>query len=123
MFERKEYEKEMKAVYFIKKFKVLEYIKQKALVLSGQFVGKISRDVAELESVSSFFIDIFRKFNLLRIERADSERIIYKYSYVVQRLMEESKIITLILFSNEDCKNKFDEIQLAMVDIYAPLRD
>lgn len=122
MFERKEYEKEMKAVYFIKKFKVLEYIKQKALVLSGQF-GKISRDVAELESVSSFFIDIFRKFNLLRIERADSERIIYKYSYVVQRLMEESKIITLILFSNEDCKNKFDEIQLAMVDIYAPLRD
>ena len=89
MFERKEYEKEMKAVYFIKKFKVLEYIKQKALVLSGQFVGKISRDVAELESVSSFFIDIFRKFNLLRIERADSERIIYKYSYVVQRLMEE----------------------------------
>lgn len=122
MFERKEYEKEMKAVYFIKKFKVLEYIKQKAVVLSGQF-GKISRDVAELESVSSFFIDIFRKFNLLRIERADSERIIYKYSYVVQRLMEESKIITLILFSNEDCKNKFDEIRLAMVDIYAPLRD
>lgn len=122
MYERKEHEKEMQAVYFLKKFKVLEYIKQKTMVMSSQFVH-ISRDLGELETVSSFFIDIFRKFNLLRIERADSERIIYKYSYVVQRLIEESKIITLILFSNEQCKLKFDEIQNAMVDIYAPLRD
>jgi hypothetical protein len=31
---------------------------------------------------------VFRKFNLLRVKRCDSERIIYKYSYIVQRLIE-----------------------------------
>lgn len=112
----------MKAVYFIKKFNVLEYIKKKAAVFSLQFMD-FGRQITELETVSAFFIDIFKKFNLLRIQRSDSEKIIYKYSYVVQRLIEESKIITLILFSNDECKRKFDEIKMAMVDIFRPLRD
>ena len=31
--------------------------------------------------------------------------------------------MTLILFSDENAKKKFDDIKMAMVDIFRPLRD
>lgn len=58
--------------------------------------------------MSSFFIEMFRRFNYLRVQKSDSERIIFKYSYIIQRLIEESKILTLILFSNEEARKRFD---------------
>jgi hypothetical protein len=89
----------MRQVYFIKKFKVLEFIKERVDLIIQEV--EIERSVEWLESMSSFFIEMFRRFNYLRVEKSDSERIIYKYSYIIQRLIEESKILTLILFSNE----------------------
>lgn len=84
--EKEEREKEMRQVYFVKKFKVLEFIKEKADKIL--YDSRVERSVEWLEYISSFFIEMFRKFNLLRIQKQDSERIIYKYSYIVQRLIE-----------------------------------
>jgi hypothetical protein len=74
----------MKSTYFIKKFKVLEYIRDQA-----KLIPEIPQDrnIGWLESVSNFFINIFKKFNLLRVKCSDSECIIYKYSYIIQRLI------------------------------------
>jgi len=38
--------------------------------------------------MSAYFIDIFKKMDILRIESKDSPNIIYKYTYVIQRLIE-----------------------------------
>jgi hypothetical protein len=37
--------------------------------------------------------------DILRLQRTDSSNIIYKYSYIIQRLIEEAKIMNLILFN------------------------
>lgn len=60
----------MRQVYFIKKFKVLEFIKEKSDKIL--YEAKVERSVEWLESISSFFIEMFRKFNLLRIQKSDS---------------------------------------------------
>jgi hypothetical protein len=112
----------MRQVYFIKKFKVLEFIKERSdKIVFDEVKGE--RSVEWLESMSVFFIEMFRRFNYLRIQKSDSERIIYKYSYIIQRLIEESKILTLILFSNPEARVKFDEYKQGMVDILRPLND
>jgi hypothetical protein len=38
--------------------------------------------------MSTFFIDMFKKMDILRLQRTDSVDIIYKYTYVIQRLIE-----------------------------------
>ena len=74
----------MKSTYFIKKFKVLEYMKNLAKIISSM---PQDRNIGWLDVASNFFINIFKKFSLLRVKRSDSECIIYKYSYIVLRLI------------------------------------
>jgi hypothetical protein len=57
--------------------------------------------------MSAYFLDIFNRMDILRVERNDSTNIIYKYTYVIQRLIEEAKIITLILYSKSEHRAKF----------------
>ncbi len=102
----------MKSAYFIKKFKVLEYL---------QSLGKHSteittdRSIEELEDISHLFINIFRKFSILQVSQKETGKIIYKYCYIIQRLIEESKILTLILFSSESVKQEVIAIMKAQV--------
>ncbi len=77
----------MRSVYFIKKFKVLEHLL--AINKEVQDGGiATSRSIQELQSFSQNFIQMFRKFSILRVNKNDNENIIYKYSYNVQRLIE-----------------------------------
>lgn len=63
----------------------------------------------------------------MRFNRQDSEKIIYRYTYVIQRLIEEAKIITLILFNKPEFRHRFEEYstqnEVAFVDIYRTLKD
>eukprot|EP00919_Chromeraceae_sp_WS-2016_P009071 GHVR01021285.1.p1 GENE.GHVR01021285.1~~GHVR01021285.1.p1 ORF type:complete len:106 (+),score=10.30 GHVR01021285.1:3209-3526(+) len=54
-------------------------------------------------------------FNKIRMRRDDSE-IIYKYGYLMYRLLEESKVFTLIFDVNNNGYADF-------FDIFRPLRD
>ena len=92
----------MRSEYFIRKFNVLEYLEevfQKIAFGNESVVIKAVRSIQELEEFSSIFIGIFRKFSILRLTPTD--KTIYKYSYIIQRVIEEYKILTLIFFSSE----------------------
>lgn len=52
-------------MYFIKKFKVLEFIKSRVDMIIQEV--EIERSVKWLEEMSSFFIEMFRRFNYLRV--------------------------------------------------------
>lgn len=49
-------------------------------------------------------MSIFKMFSILRTKSAD--KTILKYSYVVQRAIEESKILTLILFNDRSVEEE-----------------
>lgn len=101
----------MRSAYFIKKFKVLEYLQS----LGKQFDTTIGRSIEELEDFSHLFINIFRKFSILQVSQKETGKIIYKYSYIIQRLIEESKILTLILFSSESVKHEMNTIMKTQI--------
>ena len=87
----------MKSVYFIKKFKVLEFLRARYLDLDDLNLA-MNRSIETLESISNIFLAIFKMFSLLKIKSTD--KTIFKYSYIVQRAFEESKILTLIIFND-----------------------
>ena len=87
----------MKSVYFIKKFKVLEFLRARHLDLDDLNLA-MNRSIETLESISNIFLAIFKMFSLLKIKSTD--KTIFKYSYIVQRAFEESKILTLIIFND-----------------------
>ena len=87
----------MKSVYFIKKFKVLEFLLARNLDLDDLNLA-MNRSIETLESISNIFLAIFKMFSLLKIKSTD--KTIFKYSYIVQRAFEESKILTLIIFND-----------------------
>jgi 6-pyruvoyl-tetrahydropterin synthase len=96
---KEDIEKEMKSDYFIKKFSVIDYLKDlyERLILEPE--GSLTaRTIESLEDFSSIFIGIFKKLSLLRDTPNDKN--IYKYGYIIQRIIEEFKILTLIMFSN-----------------------
>lgn len=73
-------------MYFIKKFKVLEFL---LFIFNNlKISNETSRSIEELEVFSSSFMQIFKKFSILGINKNDKESIIYKYSYIIQRLIE-----------------------------------
>lgn len=77
----------MKSIYFIKKFKVLEHLLAVNEEVQDGGIAT-SRSIDELERFSNNFMQIFRKFSILRVNKTDNENIIYRYSYNVQRLIE-----------------------------------
>lgn len=80
---------------------MLEYLFEFYYKLNDQgFMIDNDRTIEQLEDYSNNFLQIFKKFSILGIHKKDRENIIYKYCYIVQRLIEESKILTLILFPN-----------------------
>jgi hypothetical protein len=76
----------MRSIYFIKKFKVIDYIRN----LYDNLPPTIAtgRSIGELENFSNIFMQMFKKFSILGITKNDREKTIYKYSYIVQRLIE-----------------------------------
>lgn len=84
---------------------------------------QFSRSIGELEEFSNMFIAIFRQFSILRDNSRD--KTIYKYSYIIQRAIEESKILALILFTNDEVKQELDrlEIKTFSEDIFRTLKD
>lgn len=103
---KEEIEREAKNTYFIKKFNALDYIYKKALDIQDK---PFQRNTEWLETVSSECKDIFKQLNKLRTKKEDSEEIIYKYCYLILRLIEEAKILTLILYTNESAEKDFKE--------------
>ena len=69
------------------------------------------------------FIAIFKRLSILRVNPKD--KCIYKYSYVIQRAIEESKILALILFTDDSVKEEIEKCEVATFneDIFRMLRD
>ena len=86
--------------YFIRKVKALEYFEKTAIdfMLESQ---PDHRDVEYLQKMSIMLRSFMRRFDKLKNKKSESEEIIYKYSYIVYRLFEESKIMTLVMFTDE----------------------
>ena len=101
---RMQKEEERVVLYFIRKFEVLDFVVDKAQEVVDVFEVTPERNVQELEQISELFMSIFRKFNLLRRTKQDTDKVISKYSYLVTRLIEEAKIISLILFTNNEIR-------------------
>lgn len=82
-----------------------------------------SRSIEELEDFSNLFIAIFRQFSILRDNARD--KTIYKYSYIIQRVIEESKILALILFTNDEVKQEIERLDIKTFseDIFRTLKD
>ena len=54
----------------------------------------------------------------------DNDKTIYKYSYIIQRIIEESKILTLILFSNEEIKQEMEQLKVQLpADVFFVIKD
>ena len=54
----------------------------------------------------------------------DNDKTIYKYSYIIQRIIEESKILTLILFSNEEIKQEMEQLKVQLpTDVFFVIKD
>lgn len=76
--------------------------------------------------MSALFQGLFRKFSILKVEKSDNEKIIYKYSYIIQRLIEEYKIMTLILFKDSKTQEEFHnlkDIKVFSEDIVRAIKD
>ncbi len=76
--------------------------------------------------MSTLFQGLFRKFSILKVEKSDNEKIIYKYSYIIQRLIEEYKIMTLILFKDSKTQEEFHnlkDIKVFSEDIVRAIKD
>lgn len=72
--------------YFIRKVKVLQHLEE----TSKEFMleqGPIHRSVEYLERISSMLREFLRRFDTLKNCKEDSEQVIYRYSYVVHRLI------------------------------------
>jgi len=54
---------------------------------------------------------VFKNFSILGKSRQEQTEVIYRYSYIIQRLIEEYKIITLILFSDRRAEVYFNDPQ------------
>lgn len=59
---------------------------------------------------------LFKRFCILRTNPKD--KVIYRYSYIIQRIIEESKILSLILFTDESIKE-----EIGKLDLYSPSED
>lgn len=63
-------------------------------------------------------------FSILTVSANDKDNTILKYSYIIQRLIEESKILTLILFQNEEIKYAIHQMSFTVPeDIFRMIRD
>ncbi len=55
--------------------------------MAKENVNNLRRSIEELEDYSNIFMQMFTKMSILGIHRTDREDIIYKYSYIIQRLI------------------------------------
>lgn len=79
----------------VKKFRCLEEIELLKNEINS--IPLQERDIKSIEHCANAVYDIIKEFNHVAFKRSFASKIIYKYGYIIHRIIEEAKIFTLLI--------------------------
>ena len=81
----------------VKKFRCLEEIEKLKNYINDAQLKQLERDVSVIDECASSVYKIIKEFNKVAFKRSFASEVIYKYGYIIHRIIEEAKIFILLI--------------------------
>ena len=81
----------------VKKFRCLEEIENLKLKISSAQLKQLERDVSVIDECAVSVYKIIKELNKVAFSRSYASEVIYKYGYIIHRIIEEAKIFILLI--------------------------